>query len=79
MKPPPEPGGADRPDDRRYTVFVRFPDLARALRATPDGGTTHRKIHAAILTRAQAERIMELSRPYLDKHHPGTKLWIAPF
>ncbi|HEY3480362.1 MAG TPA: hypothetical protein VGL02_15805 [Streptomyces sp.] len=68
-----------RDDDRRYTVFFRFPDLKRALRATPNGGTTNRKIHAAILTRAQAERVVELSRPCLAEHHPGTRMWIAPF
>ncbi|GAB3162112.1 hypothetical protein [Amycolatopsis sp. cg9] len=75
------PGATDpeQRDDRRYTVFVRFPDLPRALRATADGGTTNRKVHAAILTRTEAERVVELSRPYLDEHHPGTRIWIAPF
>lgn len=66
-------------DDRRYTVFVRFPDEKTARRATADGGTTRRKIHAAILTRAEAERVVELSLPYLDEHHPGSRVWIAPF
>lgn len=80
MKPPSTPGAEqEKPDDRRFTVFVRFPDLPRALRATADGGTTNRKVHAAILTRAEAERVIELSRPYLDEHHPGTRMWIAPF
>ncbi|MFI6029496.1 hypothetical protein [Amycolatopsis magusensis] len=69
----------EKPDDRRYTVFFRFPDQQRAQRATADGRTTTRKVHAAILTRAQAERVIELSRPYLDEHHPGTRMWIAPF
>ncbi|WNV83123.1 hypothetical protein [Umezawaea sp. Da 62-37] len=69
----------ERPDDRRFTVFVRFPDEKTARRATPDGGTTRRKVHAAILTRAQAERVVELSRSYLDEHHPGSQVWIAPF
>lgn len=74
------PGATDQQrDDRRYTVFFRFPDLKRALRATPNGGTTNRKVHAAILTRAEAERVVELSRPYLDEHHPGTRMWIASF
>ncbi|UUV32130.1 hypothetical protein NQK81_01395 [Amycolatopsis roodepoortensis] len=65
-------------DDRRFTVFVRYPDEKTAHRVTPDGGTTRRKIHAAILTHAQAERVIELSRSYLDEH-PGTRMWIAPF
>lgn len=66
-------------DDQRFTVFFRFPDMKRAVRATSDGRTTNRKLHAAILTRPQAERVMELSRPYLDEHEPGTRMWIAPF
>jgi len=66
-------------DDRRYTVLVRFPEQKRALRATPDGRTTNRKIHASILTRAEAERVVELSRAYLAKHEPGARMWIAPF
>lgn len=66
-------------DDRRFTVLVRFPDEKTARRTTPDGGTTRRKVHAAILTRAEAERVVELSRPYLDEHEPGTRMWLAPF
>jgi hypothetical protein len=75
----PAPASTEVADDQRYTVFFRFPDLKRALRATADGRTTNRKVHAAILTRAEAERVIELSRPYLDEHHPGTRMWIAPF
>lgn len=75
------PPTSTAPDDdrRRWTVFVRFPDEKTARRATADGGTTRRKVHAAILTRAEAQRVIELSRPYLDEHEPGTRMWIAPF
>jgi hypothetical protein len=66
-------------DDRRYTVFVRFPDQKRAQRIMPNGHTTNRRVHAAILTRKEAERAAGLSRDYLDKEHPGSKVWIAPF
>jgi hypothetical protein len=66
-------------DDRRYTILVRFPDLPRALRITPDGHTTNRKAHAAILTRAEAEKALGATRPYLDAHHPGATAWMAPF
>lgn len=74
--------GASEPeqrDDRRYTVFVRFPDEKTAQRVTPRGGSTRRRVHAAILTRAEAERVHELTVAYLDEHEPGSRVWIAPF
>lgn len=80
----PAPTSTDPADDQRFTVFFRFPDMKRAVRATPNGRTpngrtTNRKLHAAILTRPEAERVIELSRPYLAEHEPGTRMWIAPF
>ncbi|WP_112231925.1 hypothetical protein [Lentzea atacamensis] len=50
--------------DRYWAVFVRFPDQKTAQRVTPDGHTTRRKAHAAMLTRAEAERVVELTEPY---------------
>ncbi|WP_158854316.1 hypothetical protein [Saccharothrix deserti] len=77
--PVPEATEPAQRDDCRYTVFVRFPNEKTTRRVTADGGTTRRKVHAAILTRAQADLVVELSRPYLDEHEPGTQMWIAPF
>ena len=70
---------ADPRDERLFTVFVRFPDEKTAQRVTPDGRTTRRKAHAAMHARADAERVIELSKPYLDQHHPGSQMRIAPF
>lgn len=63
-----------------YTVFVRFADKTKALRLAPDGTTTNRRTHAAMIdTREQAEEAVGKCQSYLDEHHPGSKAWAAPF
>lgn len=67
-------------DDRPWTVFVRFPDEKTAQRITPDGCGTRRRIHAAQFPTAErAKQIAAECQAYLDGHHPGSRVWAAPF
>jgi hypothetical protein len=63
-----------------FTVFVRFAGEKTARRLTPDGGTTRRRVHAALIdSRSKADPIAIECQEYLDRHHPGSTAWAASF
>lgn len=51
--------GDDAPDHQHYAVLVREHDGTLLGRLKPDGNTTRRKTHAAILSRERADTITE--------------------
>jgi hypothetical protein len=55
--------------DGFYSVLVRMPGAATALRLRPDGGLTRRRVHAVMLSRARAEQIA--AQITADTAHPG--------
>lgn len=62
-----------------WTVKIRFAGQKRAERLTTDGGTTTRRVHAAMITdKAHADRI---ATEIIVQNNDGTveEAWVEPF